>query len=160
MKIVVSDTSPINYLVILGYADLLGELFEQVLIPRSVLDELLAGATPLIVREWMQNPPLWLSVRDAVIPNLPPGIHKGEMEAITLAKSIQAPLLIDDLRGRQYGRSEGLEVIGTVGLLAQLGRLGRVDFEETLDRLLKTNFRISAQSLDRILESYRKGSDA
>ena len=58
--IVVSDTSPINYLVILGIIDVLPELFETVYIPPEVVRELTSNDTPKSVREWMQSPPHWV----------------------------------------------------------------------------------------------------
>ena len=44
--IVVSDTSPINYLVLIGFKDLLPRLFDRVLIPEAVHHELQSDAAP------------------------------------------------------------------------------------------------------------------
>lgn len=40
MKLVVADTSPVNYLVLIRNVDVLRALFQQVLIPSRVFDEL------------------------------------------------------------------------------------------------------------------------
>ena len=53
--IVVSDTSPLNYLVLIGYEDLLHQLYEKVLIPQSVLDELGGKGAPNALRKWIDE---------------------------------------------------------------------------------------------------------
>src|SRR5271170_163455 len=63
--IVVSDTSPLNYLAIINKAVLLHQLFGQVIIPQAVAKELSAAAAPLSVRELMNAPPTWLLIRGA-----------------------------------------------------------------------------------------------
>ncbi len=66
--IVVADTTPINYLVLTGHDGLLPKLFGQVLIPREVLRELRAEATPHAVREWIKSPPDWVEIRATTKP--------------------------------------------------------------------------------------------
>jgi predicted nucleic acid-binding protein len=36
--IIVSDTSPLNYLILIGYQDVLPTLFGQIIIPQAVLN--------------------------------------------------------------------------------------------------------------------------
>ena len=48
--IVVSNTSPLNYLVLIGTVDLLNQLFGTISIPSAVQDELFDPATPNQVR--------------------------------------------------------------------------------------------------------------
>jgi len=50
--IIIADTSPINYLVLTGFQELLPTLFGQILIPEAVLDELQSPATPPAVKQW------------------------------------------------------------------------------------------------------------
>ncbi len=50
--IVVADTSPINYLILIGDIELLEHLFKQVFIPQGVIDELHHERAPVPVREW------------------------------------------------------------------------------------------------------------
>ncbi len=61
--LVVSDASPINILVRLGFADILAALFTSVVIPPSVAEEMSRDATPEIVRKWVAQAPAWLSVQ-------------------------------------------------------------------------------------------------
>jgi|SRR5215472_4632764 len=60
--IVIADTSPLNYLVLIGEADILLRLYHRVVIPEAVLRELLHPETPTIVSEWIARRPTWLEV--------------------------------------------------------------------------------------------------
>jgi len=62
--IAVTDTSPVCYLLLIGKVDLLRELFSNVLVPRSVVAELLHEDAPESVRVLAANLPLWISVHD------------------------------------------------------------------------------------------------
>jgi predicted nucleic acid-binding protein len=63
MRLVVADTGPLNYLVLTGYIELLPELFERVLAPQAVRDELADPEAPAPVRAWIAQTPAWLEVR-------------------------------------------------------------------------------------------------
>lgn len=101
--IVISDTTPLNYLVLIGQQDLLARLFERVIIPRAVWIELKAEGTPESIRAWLANQPDWLEVREA---NISADaalalLDHGEQEAILLAQELHADLLLmDDKDGR------------------------------------------------------------
>jgi predicted nucleic acid-binding protein len=60
--VVVADTSPINYLVLIGQIDLLTRLYTRILIPPAVLAELKHPLAPKPVREWACDTPKWLEV--------------------------------------------------------------------------------------------------
>ena len=60
--VVVSDTSPLNYLILIGEVDILAVLYERVLIPETVFRELQHPRTPSSVREWIEQAPAWLEV--------------------------------------------------------------------------------------------------
>lgn len=60
--IVVSDTTPLNYLVLIGQADLLSQLYQRVIIPPVVYAELQRANTPMPVKQWIINHPGWLEV--------------------------------------------------------------------------------------------------
>lgn len=50
--IVVADTSPLNYLVLIAEIELLPHLYERILIPEAVHRELQRLQTPSTVRTW------------------------------------------------------------------------------------------------------------
>ncbi len=58
--IVVADTSPLNYLVLIGAAGVLEPLYTRVAVPEAVLIELKQPQAPAKVRAWIENPPAWL----------------------------------------------------------------------------------------------------
>ena len=63
MTVVVADTSPLNYLVLIGEVSLLPRLYRQVLIPDVVASELSDPETPPIVAEWASHLPPWIEIR-------------------------------------------------------------------------------------------------
>ena len=112
--IVVSDTSPLNYLILIGAVDVLPLLFGGVHIPEQVVGELLHPRTPEPVRKWAISPPNWLQIRapSVEIPTTA-GLDAGESQAIALAIELQAPaVLIDEKKGRRIAKSYGLATVG------------------------------------------------
>ena len=65
MRLVIADTGPLNYLILIGHIDLLPVLFERVVLPTTVQGELASSKVPSFVRHWIANLPAWLEVRDA-----------------------------------------------------------------------------------------------
>jgi hypothetical protein len=65
---VVADTSPPNYLVLIGEDRLLAELYGKVIIPGAVLQELQHPKAPLAVRRWLSGGPAWLFVQSEIPP--------------------------------------------------------------------------------------------
>ena len=61
--LIVADTSPLNYLVLIGADPVLPGLYGRILIPPEVLWELRDDAGPQAVRDWAADPPQWLEVR-------------------------------------------------------------------------------------------------
>ena len=86
--IIVSNTSPINYLILIGHINLLPKMFKQIIIPQEVYNELSDTAAPLPVQTWIATPPDWLKVQsinqpsDAIVDLLDP----GERAAILIAQ--------------------------------------------------------------------------
>lgn len=63
MRLVVADTGPLNYLVLIEAIDVLPRLFEQILVPAAVYDELAHADAPVPVRAFIAQKPAWLEVR-------------------------------------------------------------------------------------------------
>lgn len=61
--IVVSDTSPLCYLLLINLVELLPQLYGRVIIPQSVCTELLSSDAPVVVKRWMAYPPDWLEIQ-------------------------------------------------------------------------------------------------
>lgn len=91
--IVISDTSPINYLGLVDEIGLLPKLFGEIIIPQVVLSELERIEAPKEVRAWLATNPDWLEVRSVSAIDLTITLGAGECEAISLAKEINADLI-------------------------------------------------------------------
>lgn len=154
MQLVIADTGPINYLILIERVGILPLLFEKVILPSVVRDELTAA--PPLVRQWIADPPAWVEVRqtahvhrDATLENL----DAGERDAIALAVDLHADLLLmDDREGVIAARSKGLTVAGTLGVLGLAAHHGLIDLAESFDRLKRTNFRYQQEIMDRLLD--------
>ena len=145
--IVVADTTPLQYLILIQYDHILPAMYGRVIVPPAVIAELSHDHTPLAVREWITNAPEWLEVlnpREVVRSAVPLGA--GELEAIALAEELTADaLLIDDWDGRQEALRRHLNVFGTLRVRADASEDGRVDLRKAVERLRGTNFRANEE---------------
>jgi predicted nucleic acid-binding protein len=115
--IVVSDTSPVNYLLAIGQIELLPRLFGQIILPAAVMAELQTPDAPDLNRRWLANLPAAFEVRAAARLDKSLDLDAGEREAICLAEELHAAaLLIDEKKGRAAARQRGLSVVGTLGV--------------------------------------------
>jgi predicted nucleic acid-binding protein len=138
-RLVISDTSPLRYLILISQADLLPALYSEVLIPEAVADELNQPATPDPVRRWIAHRPAWLQVvpltarPDSIsLPDLDPGEH----DAILLALHLKADLvLMDEREGVEEARRLGLTVTGTLGVLDRAAERGLIELAPAIARL-------------------------
>jgi len=157
--IVISDTSPLNYLILIDAIDVLGKLFNRIIVPQAVFTELQHPKTPQPVKEWISNAPSWLEVKQADASLFTPSkrIGNGEREAIALAIELKADaVLIDDRDGTQEARKQSLIAVGTVNVLERAAEKGLLDLTEILDRLSQTSFRLPpSEILDAMLERDR-----
>lgn len=60
--IIVSDTSPICYLLLIEKIDILPALYNVIIIPKAVADELSSINAPTIIQDWIAQPPSWLQI--------------------------------------------------------------------------------------------------
>ena len=160
--VIVADTSPLNYLIVIGYADVLPVLFGEIWIPPMVLEELSRSGAPKPVRSFAPARPHWIRVSEAVaIPArlaVSETIDAGERSAIALAESSGPAvlLLIDDRNGRIAAEKRGIETLGTLGILSTAADEGLLDLRPALAALLRTNFRVSRKLIDRLLAADRQ----
>src|ERR1700693_838012 len=144
--IVVADTSPINYLILIEEIEILTKMYGRVVIPRAVREELLRPSAPEMIRNWMSQPPTWLEVHTPM--NAPDAsltaLDAGERDAIVLAGELKADqLIVDDRQGRRAGEKRGIAVIGTLGVIREAAILGLLDLRPALKRLEATSFHIA-----------------
>src|SRR5437016_1874229 len=117
--IVVSDTSPLNYLVLIGHVDVLPVLFDRIFAPPAVIVEVLHPGSPPPVHAWATTPPPWLEIVSPSIIDPAQRLGAGEMEAICVARELNADLLlIDERKATAVAQRLGLRVVGTLNVLA------------------------------------------
>ena len=153
MTVVIADSSPLNYLALIGSVEVLHRLYGVVVVPRQVISELLHVAAPHDVRRWASNLPDWIDVREAVIiDDDMPHLDAGERAAIALAQSEpDMLLLIDETAGRIKASRRGIRNTGTLGVLRASALKDYLDLPTALARLLETNFRVSTELVSALL---------
>ncbi len=128
--IVVTDTSVVLNLCLLGRAGLLHSLFGVVLAPPSVRAEFerLATWDPRFLRLVF---PSFIRLVDA--PSVPSPLtanrrlHRGETDALALAVAEKADaVLMDERAGRTAAAALGLRTVGIVGILFQAKEAGLI----------------------------------
>jgi predicted nucleic acid-binding protein len=156
--LVISDTSPLCYLILIELTGLLPRLFERILIPQSVYEELRASGSPPAVCNWIADPPIWLEIEAIALPSdaVLETLDRGEREAIALAEQVQADLvLLDERRARQVAIERGLGVVGLLGILGLAADYKLIDFAAAIDRLQETNFWASPTLIRSLLQKYQ-----
>jgi predicted nucleic acid-binding protein len=150
--IVVSDATPLNYLILIGQQDVLPIIFSRVVAPPAVLAEMSQAGAPAIVSKWAAAPPAWLEVIapttiDAALP-----LGAGEVEAIALAQELKADqLLLDERRASAVAQRLGLVVTGTLSVLSLAAEQGLLNFPAAMAALQQTNFRGPASLIEKLL---------
>lgn len=141
--IVVSDTSPVLNLSRIGRLGLLPSLYDQVLIPLAVVEELTSSKRDLRSPVDFASAP-WLIVASAKdrkqVRELRKELDPGEAEAIVLALEHRADLLlVDERRGRRRAVAAGLRVTGLLGVIVESKRAGLIDLgKPVVDELIQT----------------------
>ena len=141
---VVFNSSPLIVLAKLGYLNIAVNLFEKALAPRGVLEKIMEKKDEVSSQVLELINQKALEVRE--VHTVPPysGLHRGELEAIALAKETNSIVVLDDLKAGKATRGEGLRIIGTLGILKVLRDGGIIEDEpeELLKKLNRTGFRI------------------
>ncbi len=151
--IVVADTSPINYLVLIDEINLLPQIFGSVLVPDAVWQELSASGSPPAIRQWIATNPDWIDIEKPVDLDTTIKLGVGEVEAISLAKERRADLvLIDDRKARLAAIERGLNVTGTINILELAAKRNLIDITVAFRDLQKTNFRIANALIEEIIK--------
>jgi len=148
--VVVADTTPLNYLIIIGRVEILDSLFGEVLVPQAVLEELSHPKAPEAVSRWLQELPAWLRISPVEHLDETIQLGKGENEAISLAIERRVKVvLIDERLGRGAAEARGLIPVGTLNLIDLADERGLLDGIAALNDLRQTTFRAPIELLGR-----------
>lgn len=162
--IVVSDTSPLNYLVLIHAIDVLPTLFTEIYVPTEVMEELKRSRAPELVKAWAQSPPQWLRVATpsiAITTSI--RLDPGEVQAIALAKELHADaILIDERKGTRVATEHGLNAVGTLTVLEFAAERKLLELGATLAALRRTTFYITDEYIEAALQrdAARKGQSS
>lgn len=151
MKVVVNAT-PLIALSLINQLELLNELFDEVLVPSAVYQEVVIqgagqpGAAELASITWIQ---VQAPSTSSTIEPLLLGLDTGELQVLLLAQEVQADwVLVDERLGRRIARAMNLPVKGTVGIMlaaCEVGLLSKTQALEALRQLTQRGIRISSQ---------------
>ena len=161
---IVADASPLIALATIDQLDLLHKLYQQVLIPEAVKQELMldsnmAGATRL--KQAVDQG--WLKTESCEYPAdsyyyLQQLLDQGETEAILLTESLLTKndyrfLLIDERKGRKIAKKRGLRIAGTGAVLLAAKKKGYIELLETeLDKMQNNGYRLSIGLRQKLLQ--------
>jgi len=156
---IVSNTSPILNLAIIGQLDLLRQQFAEVLIPFAVRAELKPETTfpgAMAVQQALETE--WLHVAELkdvrLARALALDLDEGEAAAIALALELGAErILMDEHDGRVKAKALGLRPIGLLGVLLRAKREGALDSVEAAMQMLRqqAGFLIADDLFDQVL---------
>ena len=156
---IVSDTTPLHYLVLIGEIEILPALAPTIIIPSAVLQELQHERAPKPIKRWLAAPPPWLEVRQADLSLFKS--HKkigiGETEAIALALELRAILLVDDGDAIKEAHRLQLSTLRLFTLLEIAAAKGLLDLAEAIEKMRRTSFHLPpAEIIDAMLERDRQ----
>jgi predicted nucleic acid-binding protein len=154
LQLVIADTGPINYLILVGHIDILPVLFQRVILPAVVSNELKHRKAPPVVQQWIAHPPVWAEIHRTPHAHDPAmeKLDAGEEDAIALALELHADLiLMDDQAGVRIARNKGFRVAGTLAILAMAAARGLLNLGEAFDRIKLTSFHYKQEVMDRFL---------
>lgn len=157
--IIVSDSSPIINLAAIGHLDLLHQLYNQILIPQAIYNEIvlngagLPGAHEVQTSSWI----ITQTVPDPILVKvLEAELDTGEAEALALAVTLKADLLlIDERLGRNVAKRLGLKFIGLLGILILAKHQKLIALLKPLleELITKAGFWVSPQLYATVLEA-------
>jgi uncharacterized protein len=156
MSSVVCNAGPLIALSGIGQAELLHQLFGEVLVSGKVRDEVEAGGTTGAGTNLFFSAP-WIRVirlTERPDPLLETLLDQGEAETIALALQSFSPLvLMDERKGRKIARDiYGLAVIGTGRLLTEAKKMGLIhEVRPLIDQMRSHGYWLSDKILAEIL---------
>lgn len=156
---VICDTSPLILLVKIGRLELLFQLYGQVLVPVSVLDEIRGRSTEetTAIESLVENQALEIQRGSPeALERVPADLGAGEREAIALAMETEADIVVlDDREGRRVARERDLPVTGTIGILIEARARDMIpSVRRELDRLIEAGMWIDEAFYHRILQEF------
>lgn len=162
--IVISDTTPIIALMKAGKFGILKSLYQEIIIPNAVYDELISNTDFEEEAELIKNCGFVKTVKvqneqSVDILQKATGLDAGESESIVLYKEQNANLLlIDERRGRRVAGKLGITITGTLGLFILANEKKLISAQEANDSInlmIEDELRFSKELLAAVREKLR-----
>jgi predicted nucleic acid-binding protein len=161
---VISNSTPLIAFIKKNELTLLQNLFNEIIIPRAVYNEIidipkgLNQEKKVIDEEIKKN---WILIKDVKALKFPElNLGKGETEALNLCLNMNNPLLlIDEKKSRNIAISLNIDILGTLGILAIMKKKGIKNEQqllENLDFLIQKNFYFSSEIILTFLREIKK----
>ncbi len=155
-KMIISDSSPLISLALIGKMDIPEKLYREIYVPPAVYEEVIRNDKP-----FSEELKLFLNDKIKKVSNkmaveiLLSDIGAGEAETIVLALEQQPDIvLIDDLKARKFARIKGVKIIGTMGLLLMAKKEGLIKkIKPLISELVSKNIRISTKIAEITLQA-------
>ncbi|MFB6084738.1 MAG: nucleic acid-binding protein [Halorientalis sp.] len=144
--VAVADAGPLIHLSEIGSLDLLSHI-DTLYIPDTVADELEAGRNPDELTE-----------TDHEIVSAPDNrshgtdIDPGERAALAVAVDRDALLLTDDLAARDAAKASGVEVHGSIGIIALAYSRGTLDRADAAEQMRSLQYDTSLFVTEAVIE--------
>jgi predicted nucleic acid-binding protein len=123
--LLVADAGPLIILAKCDLLEVLSTLFPQLHLPQAVVDEVLGGGVWMEaprLRKWMERATVHAAIENEWVKDMRIELDEGEIQAMALAKQLDALVLMDEAHGRRIATSESVAVIGTLGVLLSAKR--------------------------------------
>jgi predicted nucleic acid-binding protein len=136
--IIIADSSALVALSICRILPLLETIFDKVYVPKAVYNEVCISGKPesKFLCEYLNNRVQSVSLKKLSLTNNP-RLGIGELEAIALYLKTSADLLlIDDAYAKKIASQNGLEVMGSIGVLLLAKQKGLISTIKPLITML------------------------
>lgn len=156
MPNVIVNTSPIQYLYQVNLLDLLPALYDQIMLPESVFNELATGLS-LGVSLPNVSSLSWVTIAkaksQAILP-LVTELGAGEREVLALAlETTNSLVILDDGLARSFATLLEIRFTGTLGVLLKAKQMGYISaIRPILEQLNALNFRCSSSMRNSVLK--------
>ena len=133
----VVNASPLIALAKVGHVDLLAAPGRSVVVPEAVAEEILRGHADDPARRALEA---GLDVRPAALDPevLEWSLGAGESAVLSLSRALGALAILDDREARVAARTLGVRFSGTLGIIVQAARAGRIGSAAPLIRALRS----------------------
>lgn len=157
--IAVSDSTPLIHLAKIGKLNYLNHLFDEILIPKEVYEEVIKKGNELNKSEVYsieQHINKFIKIKETNLKIKELNLHIGELKAISLCKELKIKnILIDDKEGYKTALMLELKPLRTTSIILKLLKkkiINLKEYKESLLNLSKSRYFMSAELYNELLE--------